>query len=274
VQGPSSWTPPSGVLGALVDAAARRAVAAKNTERLLAAQIAQQSAVAPSFAAALRSGATVRVIAEVKRRSPSQGDLAPRLDAGAQTAAFAAGGAAAVSVLTEPDRFGGALPDLLAAAPVGLPMLRKDFIVDEIQLLEAAAFGASAVLLIARALPPARLRALYDAAEALGLDVLVEVHDAHELEQAIVAGYAIIGVNNRDLQTLVIDASVGATLVPRIPADRIAVFESGIQTPDDAARAAAVGADAILVGTALSRSADPIAAVRALSACPKRPRAS
>jgi len=261
-------------LGTLVEAAARRAAAAKDSAPMLTARIAAQPAAAPSFAASLRAGPAVRVIAEVKRRSPSQGDLAPGIEAGAQAAAFAAGGAAAVSVLTEPDRFGGALPDLLAAAPAGLPMLRKDFIVDEIQLLEAAAYGASAVLLIARALPPARLDALYAAAMAHGLDVLVEVHDAGELEQAIEAGYAIIGVNNRDLQTLVIDPAVGETLVPRIPADRIAIFESGIQTPDDAARAAAVGADAILVGTALSRSGDPAAAVRALSVFPRRPRAS
>jgi indole-3-glycerol phosphate synthase len=261
------------VLGELVEAAAVRVAAARSERESLLAALAARPA-APSFAAALRAGTDVRVIAEVKRRSPSQGDLAPTMDAGLQATAFAAGGAAAVSVLTEPSRFGGRLADLASARGAGLPMLRKDFIVDEIQLLEAAVHGAAAVLLIARALPPSHLAELHAAAHALQLDVLVEVHDAAELDQVLHAGYPIVGVNNRNLETLVIDVTTGEQLIPRIPRDRIAVFESGIHGPDDVRRAAAAGADAVLVGTSLSRHGSATDGVRELTGIARQTRAA
>ncbi len=274
MQASVSWAPPRGVLGALVEAAGERARAAAGERARLLEKAAASGTRPPSFAEALRAGAHLRVIAEVKRRSPSQGDLAPALDAGEQALAFASGGAAAVSVLTEPDRFGGALADLDAARVAGLPLLRKDFIVDEIQLIEAVVHGASAVLLIARALPPSHLALLHDAARELGLDVLVEVHDAAELDAVLAAGYPVIGVNNRNLETLTIDPATAATLIPRIPADRIAICESGVRERTDAMRAADSGADAILVGTALSRHGDPVAGVRELTGLPRRRRAS
>lgn len=271
MQASGSWTPPTGVLGELVEAASHRADLVRQGASALQARLGTRHR-GPSFAAALRLGVDVRVIAEVKRRSPSQGDLAPSLDAGTQATAFAAGGAAAASILTEPTRFGGALDDLTRAGGAGIPLLRKDFIVDEIQLLEAAVHGASAVLLIARALPPARLEALHQAATALALDVLVEVHDAAELDLVLAAGYPIVGVNNRNLETLVIDVTTGETLIPRIPADRIAIFESGVQTADDVRRAARAGADAVLVGTSLSRLGDVTAGVRALTGIARQAR--
>jgi indole-3-glycerol phosphate synthase len=256
-------------LGSLVTAAHRRAAEARGTVPALERRIAARTTRPPGFADALRAGDRVRVIAEIKRHSPSLGPLAPGLDAGAQASAFAAGGAAAVSVLTEPERFGGALEDLRTAAPAGLPMLRKDFIVDEVQVLEAAAFGASALLLIVAALPPARLIALQAEAHAVGLDVLVEVHDAGELAVALEAACPIIGVNTRDLRTLAIDPAVGEALVPRIPAGHVAVFESGIAAVADVVRAARAGADAVLVGSALSQAGDPAAAVAALASVPR-----
>ncbi len=270
--GASRWTPPTGTLAALC-ASARERVAAL---RLRAAELERAAAAAPAgpgFAAALR-GTTVAVIAEIKRASPSKGAIAPGMDAGAQAAAYAAGGAAALSVLTEPTRFGGDTADLdRAAARAGaVPRLRKDFIVDPLQIVEARAHGASAVLLIMRALAPADARALAAAAAALGLDVLTEVRDERELDAALAAEAAVIGVNNRNLETLAIDLATGERLVPLIPADRIAVFESGVHGPAEVARAAAAGADAVLVGSSVSDASDPAAAVRALTGQPRRGR--
>jgi indole-3-glycerol phosphate synthase len=219
------------------------------------ARAAAGSPRAPSFREALQSAVAVAVIAEIKRMSPSAGPIAPGLGAAAQAAAYAAGGAAAISVLTEPSRFGGALADLAEARSARVPLLRKDFIIDRIQLLEGVACGASAVLLIARALPPARLLELYADAVALGLDVLVEVHDEDELAAAVAGGFPIIGVNSRNLETLEVDAGVPARLIPLIPAGVTAVYESGVRSRPDVERAAELGADAVLVGTALS--ADP-----------------
>ncbi len=231
---------------------------------------------APSFGAALRAGASVAVIAELKRRSPSKGVINDAIGAADRAAAYVRGGARALSVLTEPERFGGSLDDLRAAhaavGAVGVPLLRKDFITDRIQLLEARAAGAAAVLLIARALAPSVLDALAADAVALGLEVLVEVRDERELARAVAVPGAVIGVNNRDLETLVIESAVGARLIPRVPADRIAVYESGVQHADDVRRAAQLGADAVLVGSVLSAAQDPVAAVRALTAVPKEKR--
>ena len=229
--------------------------------------------IPPSFAQALR-GPRVRVIAELKRRSPSRGVINDAIDAPARATAYAAGGAAALSVLTEPTRFGGSLEDLEAVrAAVALPLLRKDFITHEVQLLEARAAGASAVLLIARALPAERLRALAAVAHARRLECLVEVRTEAELLEALSVPGAIVGVNNRDLETLRIDEATGIRLLPLVPPDRVAVYESGVTSVVEVERAAAAGADAVLVGSVLSAAEDGAAAVRALSGVERRARA-
>ena len=208
------------------------------------------------------------VIAEVKRRSPSKGELADIPDPAALATAYARGGAAAISVLTEERRFGGSLADLRAVrAAVDTPLLRKDFIVTGYQLLEARAAGADLALLIVAALDDDLLRRLYDAARALGLTVLVEVHDEAETDRALALGAELIGVNARNLKTLAVDDQVFGTLVPRLArADVVRVAESGIAGTEDAARAAAQGADVVLVGEALVRDGDPEGAVRSMTA--------
>jgi indole-3-glycerol phosphate synthase len=227
---------------------------------------------APKFAAALR-GETVAVIAELKRSSPSKGTLDSGLDATARARSYSNGGAAALSILTEPSRFGGSLSDLREAkAAVELPLLRKDFITSEVQLLEARAFGAAATLLIARALDPDELADLAAAATALGLTPLIEVRDEAELARAVAVSGAVIGVNNRDLETLVIEPEVGARVIPQVPPDRIAVYESGIADRSAVEGAARLGADAVLVGSVLSVAADPVSAVAALADVPRQAR--
>jgi len=208
----------------------------------------------------------VQVIAEVKRASPSKGPLAPDLDAATQAAAYRAGGAAAVSVLTEPERFHGTLGDLRAVAALGVPALRKDFIVDPYQVWEARLAGASAILLIVAALDEPTLQALHDEAATAGLDVLVEVHDDAEVAAAHRSGARIVGVNARDLRTFELDRDAFARLRPALPDGCLAVAESGVRDPDDVRRAAADGADAVLVGESLVTAADPQAAVAALVA--------
>lgn len=211
-------------------------------------------------------GDDVRVIAEVKRRSPSLGAINESLSAGGQARSYELGGAAAVSVLTEPSRFGGRVADLAeVVSSVQLPVLRKDFHVAPAQLHEARALGASGVLLIVRALPPARLRELFAVAESLVLDALVEVRDERELDLALEIGARIIGVNNRDLETLAIDPTTSTRLIPRIPAEVVVVAESGMRTRADVERVALAGADAVLVGSAVSAAQDPVAAVGALT---------
>ena len=223
----------------------------------------------PAFAPALR-GPTVRVIAEVKRRSPSRGAINVALDAAPQAAAYEDGGAAAVSVLTEPHHFGGSNSDLeMVRARIGIPLLKKDFHVDDSQLLEARVLGASAALLIVRALRPDRLAQLVKAADALGLESLVEVRTEEELRRALDGGARVVGVNCRNLETLEVDLGVARELMPRIPADVVAVWESGIANADDVARAAACGADAVLVGSVVSADSDPAAAVRRLGGVPR-----
>lgn len=215
----------------------------------------------PSWAAAFRRP-DVALIAEVKRRSPSAGDIHPALDPPVHASAYAEGGAAAVSVLTDGPYFGGSLADLEAVAgAVSIPVLRKDFILDELQLLEARAAGASAVLLIVRALDPRRLRALARAAHAMGLGTLIEIHTDVELRIALEAEPTTIGVNSRDLATFQIDPVAALRLVAHVPRDVPVVAESGIAGREDILRAAAAGADAVLVGTVLSRAADPAALV-------------
>jgi len=217
------------------------------------------------FAARLARAGAVNVIAECKRRSPSRGILARDYDPVKQAQAYSRGGAAAISVLTEPSFFDGALDHLVAVrAAVDLPLLRKDFIVDEYQLLEARVAGADAVLLIVSALPPEELARLHAAADALGLGVLVEVHDELELDVALTAGAAIIGVNNRNLRTLAVDTAVSERLGARMPAHVVAVSESGLSSAADVARLHAAGYHAFLVGERLMTSADPEATLRAL----------
>jgi len=211
----------------------------------------------PSFARALRR-ATVAVIAEVKRRSPSAGSIREDLDPADRAERYARHGAAAISVLTDGPFFGGSLADLRAAtARTAVPVLRKDFILDELQIVEARACGASAVLLIVRALEQARLRTLLGAARDAGLDALVEVHTAGEVERALAAGASILGVNSRDLDTFRIDTAGAWAILRTLPKSCLAVAESGMASVQDVEAAAAAGADAILVGTALSAAADP-----------------
>lgn len=228
----------------------------------------------PSFAAAL-TRADVAVIAEVKRASPSRGEIRSSLNAADQAVAYAAGGAAAISVLTEPSRFGGSLADLeTISAAVSIPLLRKDFIVSEEQVLEARISGASATLLIARALPPQRLRELVTFARALGVEPLVEVRTPHELASGLASGARIIGINARDLETLAIDDALPPRMAAMVPRECVCIAESGLESRADVERVAGAGADAVLIGTALSSSSDPAAAVQALVGVPRRARAA
>jgi indole-3-glycerol phosphate synthase len=221
--------------------------------------------VPPSLASALR-GRALALIAEVKRRSPSAGSICEELDPVARAATYARAGAAALSVLTDTAYFGGSVADLEAvAAAVPVPVLRKDFILSEDQLLEARAAGASGALLIVRALAPARLRDLLAFAGQLGLDALVEAHTASEVRGALDAGATVVGVNSRDLDTFRIDVHAAWRLLALVPAPVLAVAESGIETVADAAAARDAGADAVLVGTALSRALQPAGLVRGIA---------
>lgn len=207
----------------------------------------------------------VAVIAEVKRRSPLRGDLATGLDPADLAARYAAAGAAAISVLTDVEFFGGSPADLRAArAACDRPVLRKDFTVREADVHDARAMGADAVLLIAAVLEDPALADLRSLAAELGLDALVEVHDEGELERALVAGSDLVGVNQRDLVTFEVDRSRAVRLARAIPAGVVAVAESGLEGPDDARRLVAAGYHAVLVGEALVTAPDPGAAVAAL----------
>jgi indole-3-glycerol phosphate synthase len=270
VQVATPWTPPAGTLGELIAAARIRAARLKTRQRELEGA-ASRSPVPPSFARALRCD-TVAVIAEVKRRSPSQGDINPTLDAADQSAAYAAGGAAAVSVLTEPERFGGTLDDLATVRRrVALPVLRKDFLVDSLQLVESRAWGASAALVIVRAVDPVLFTDLLATGRAIGLDLLVEVHTEAEAERALAGGATVIGVNNRDLETLEVDPTLAVRIIPQLPRGVVAIAESGIASLADVETVAAAGADAVLVGTVLSGAADAPRAVRSLCGVAREP---
>jgi len=209
----------------------------------------------------------IGVIAEFKRRSPSAGALHDAPDLQRSVSAYEAGGAVAASILTEEANFGGSLDDLRLAREVSaLPLLRKDFVVDRYQLLEAHAAGADAVLLIVAALTDAELAAFSSDAAELGLDVLVEVHDEAELERAAAHGPEIVGVNNRDLRDFSVEVSRTERLLEMMPAGAIVISESGISTAAQLDTLARQGVDAVLVGEALMRSGDPQAALRALTA--------
>lgn len=214
---------------------------------------------------ALRATGRIACIAEYKRRSPSAGWINEKADLETTVRAYAAGGASALSVLTDEPFFAGRLGDLKpAGAASGLPVLRKDFIVDPYQIAEAIAAGADAILLIVAALDDAALARLLHLARVCKMDVLVEAHDEGEVQRAVAFGAEIIGINNRDLRTFKVDRDLAIRLRPTIPADRIVVAESGIRDAADVARLREAGVDAMLVGETLMRAPDPAAALRGL----------
>ncbi|RYP84922.1 indole-3-glycerol phosphate synthase TrpC [Nocardioides guangzhouensis] len=248
------------VAGVRVDLATRAARAPYDEVVALAAATPRPRDPMPRFRAPGTS-----VIAEVKRRSPSKGELADIPDPAVLAKAYAAGGAAAISVLTEQRRFGGSLADLRTVrAAVDTPLLRKDFMVTPYQLHESRAAGADLVLLIVAALDQPTLEKLYAEARGLGLTVLVEVHDAEETRRAVDLGAELIGVNARNLKTLDVDPDTFARLAPLVPDDRVKVAESGISGVADVERYAAEGANVVLVGEALVRDGDPEAAVASM----------
>lgn len=261
-------TPGENVLARIV-AAKREEVARLRVSFLLAELKAAAADAAPprDFLAALRDCPVTPVIAEIKRRSPSAGALAAAVDPADQARAYARGGAAALSVLTDGPFFGGSLEDLRAArAAVALPVLRKDFIIDPAQVYESRAAGADAVLLIAAALSSTQLTELHGLALELGLAALVEVHHERELLAALAPRPRLLGINNRDLTTLSVDLATSLRVRSRIPAGPLVVAESGVESPADVARLKAGGLDAFLVGSSLMRAPDPAAALAALAA--------
>lgn len=267
------FAPVPSYLSAIV--AAHRTRAAGDGRDLDALVVRALGTPAPArFAEALRAAGRscgkgddpgLAVIAEVKRRSPSKGALAPDLDPAEVAAAYAAGGAACLSVLTDEAHFGGSAADLAAARRAsGLPVLRKDFTVCEADVCDARIMGADAVLLIVAALSDAELRAFSSLAARLGLDALVEVHDEAELERALSLEPAVVGVNQRDLETFSVDPDRAREMAPLIPHDVVAVAESGVTGPEDARLLAGAGYDAVLVGEAAVTAGDRRRAVEAL----------
>ncbi len=236
-------------------------------ERIMAAHRAASAArPAPRGFRAALGGPGLAVIAEIKRRSPSKGDLAPDLDPAIIAKAYAEGGAAALSVLTDEEFFGGSAADLAAArTAVDIPVLRKDFTVSELDVCDARVMGADAVLLIVAALSDDELRRLHGLTRELGMDALVEVHDARELDRALDLGADLVGVNQRDLKTFEIDRDLAGALGDRMPTDVVKVGESGIRDKRDAEALFEAGYDAILVGETFVTSPDPSAAVRELA---------
>jgi indole-3-glycerol phosphate synthase len=217
------------------------------------------------FLEALRAAPPPALIAEIKRASPSAGSIAPDADPRSLAMAYEAAGAAAVSVLTEPRHFQGSLADLQAVrSSVGIPVLRKDFHVHPVQLIEARAAGADAALLIVAAISDSELSALLTTARDLGIGTLVEAHSDEDLERALATDAEVIGVNARDLETLAVDVPGALERIGRVPDDRLAVLESGIAARADVDAAVEAGASAILVGEALVRADDPARAARKL----------
>ena len=226
---------------------------------------AMENAAKPLDAYAFLSQSEMNVIAEVKRSSPSKGALAPITDPAALAEQYQEAGASAVSVLTERRRFAGSLEDLDAVrARVTIPVLRKDFMIDEYQFLEARAHAADIVLLIVAALSRSQLKDFYDLSCELGMASLIEVHTAQELESAMEISPRMIGINSRNLKTLDVDTRAFTDLIPQIPVEIIRVAESGISTRGDVQAAQSAGASVILVGEALVKSGDPISAMQEL----------
>lgn len=241
---------------------------AKELER--AAEVAEPPR---DFAGALARPDHVALIAECKRRSPGAGEIRPGLDPAALTKGYARAGAAALSVLTDRDYFGGSLADLAAAkGGTPVPVLRKDFTLDPLHVLEARAAGADAVLLIVRILSDRMLSALHAEANALGMAVLVEVHDRAELARALELDPEIVGINNRDLATFKTDLGTTLELLEDVPDDVLVVSESGIRGSDDVLRLGDHGVDAVLVGETLLRAPDPELAAREIATVPRRER--
>lgn len=255
------------LLDAIV-AATRRIVAVRRQRvptDILEARAADCRPAGERFHAAIASPDRINIIAECKRRSPSRGVLRMAYDPVAIARRYEAAGAVALSVLTEPTFFDGSLEHLRAVrGAVQLPLLRKDFVIDPYQLLEAQAYGADAVLLIASALSDLDLADLQRRARAVGLAALVEVHDTAELERALAAGAQIIGVNNRNLRTLAVDPRISDELASQIPQDVVAVSESGLGEPADLHRLRRAGYDAFLVGERFMTADDPGEALRSL----------
>ncbi len=258
------------MLERLVAAARLRAAASRQAQPQPALERLASLAPAPVDLAEHLRAPGVQLIAEIKRRSPSRGDLRPDLDAGCQAVAYADGGAAALSVLTEPEHFGGALADLDAARAAlcrscySLPILRKDFLVDPYQVVEARAHGADAVLLIVAALADGELSSLYAEARRWSLSALVEVHDRNDLARALALGPAIVGINSRSLRDLSVDPATVGRLRPLVPPGIMVVAESGIGGPADVRRLRDLGVHAMLVGEALVRAPSPAALAREL----------
>jgi indole-3-glycerol phosphate synthase len=244
--------------------AAKRAEVAAARERVPGEEIAKRAAAAPAprgFIAALErriAAGGVGVIAEIKRASPSRGLIRADFDAARIATSYARNGAACLSVLTDREFFGGAPQDLVAArAACPLPVLRKDFMVDPYQVLEARSWGADCILLIMDAAPDRELLALEREAHRLGMDVLLECHDAAQLGRAAAFSTRLVGINNRDLKTFVTRLETTLDLLPRVPAGRLLVTESGIGQPEDVARLRASGVSAYLVGSAFMSAEDP-----------------
>lgn len=255
-----------------VIARTRESVAARSSGMSLSAiedraAAVRSTAVPHAFQHALAKAGRTNIIAEIKRASPSKGVINDRIDVGETALAYQGGGAAAISVLTEPEYFRGSLDDLTAArAAVDLPLLRKDFIVDDYQIYEAAAFGADAVLLIVAALDEDKLRYLLGAADSLGMDAVVEVHTPEDLEIAARAGAAIIGVNNRDLRNLSVSLDVSRRLIAMRPPGSIMIAESGISSRAEIDELRELGFDGFLIGETLMRSGDPAAVLEEFGA--------
>jgi indole-3-glycerol phosphate synthase len=264
--------PARGDILARILAAKAKELAAAQAAKPLAA-LRDEARIAPpvrDFAGALRNrvaAGAAAVIAEIKKASPSRGVLRPIFDPAAIARRYEAGGATCLSVLTDREYFQGAPEHLVAArAACSLPVLRKDFVLDEYQIFESRALGADCILLIVAALDDPRLKSLEASARELGMDVLAEVHDAAELDRALRLATPLIGINNRNLRTFDVALETTLDLLAKIPGDRLVVTESGILAPADVARMRSAGVHAFLVGEAFMRAADPGAALRALFA--------
>ncbi|HEX6574081.1 MAG TPA: indole-3-glycerol phosphate synthase TrpC [Gemmatimonadaceae bacterium] len=261
------WNPPSGTLGELVAAAHRRSEQLNPDHDF--GRITRDRRGIVSLESALR-GEAVAIIAEIKRSSPSKGSINPQLDSSAQAAAYETGGASAISVLTEPDRFGGSDEDIVRAkAGAALPILKKDFHVTPRQLAHAAGLGVSAALVIVRALSPENLASLAATAREVDLELVFEVRDERELDRALSVDARMIGVNNRNLETLEVHPDTVSRIVPLIPSDRIAIAESGYTDRASIESAADAGADAVLIGSYVSASRDPASAVTSIASIPR-----
>ena len=257
---------PVGILDRIVETKRREVEALKGSASELRAA-AEGAATARDFKAALSGGDSVSVIAEIKRRSPGAGEIRPDLDPVQLAPTYEAGGAAALSVLTDSEYFGGRLGDLSAARGlVSVPVLRKDFLIDPSQVYQARAADADAILLIVRILDDGQLRSLRVLAEELGMTALVEAHDGEEVDRALESGARVLGVNNRNLLTFETRLDTTLGLLDRIPSGVVLVSESGIRTRDDVRMLGENGIDAVLVGESLLRQDDPGAGVAMLAA--------